>query len=110
MPWSETTRQQYRRLARRFETDLTDAEWQVIEPLLPPPSKMGRPRSTCLREVWNAIQYMLGTGCQWRAIPPGSRRPNDMGTVTIALPPATWRFSPDVANAVHSHPATGMAC
>ncbi len=70
MPWNETTRQQYTRASDRFETDLTDAEWQLVEPLLPPPSKMGRPRSTCLRGVMNAIQYMLATGCQWRAIPP----------------------------------------
>ena len=69
MPWNETTRQQYRRACDRFETDLTDAEWQLIEPLLPPASKMGRPRSTDPREVWNAIQYMLGTACPWRAIP-----------------------------------------
>ena len=51
MAWSETTRQQYRRASDRYETDLSDSEWQLIEPLLPPPSKIGRPRATCLREV-----------------------------------------------------------
>ena len=70
MAWNETTQKQYRRPSDRFETDLTDEEWKLIEPLLPLPSRMGRPRSTELREVFNAIQYMLGTGCQWRAIPP----------------------------------------
>ena len=70
MAWNETTQDQYKRPLDRFETDLTDEEWALIEPLLPPPSQKGRPRSTDLREVFNAIQYMLGTGCQWRAIPP----------------------------------------
>jgi len=69
MAWSETTRAQYKRLLERFETDVTDAEWGLIEPLLPPPSRLGRRRCTDLREVFNAVQFMLGTGCQWRAIP-----------------------------------------
>ena len=69
MAWNETTREQYKRPRGRFETDLTDAEWALIEPLLPPPSCRGRPRTVDLREVFNAIQYMLATGCQWRAIP-----------------------------------------
>ncbi len=69
MSWNETTRKQYRRDMERFETDVTDAEWSVIEPLLPPPARLGRRRSTDLREVFDAIQFMLATGCQWRAIP-----------------------------------------
>ncbi|MDE0303999.1 MAG: IS5 family transposase [Albidovulum sp.] len=70
MAWNETTQEQYKRPFHRFETDLTDEEWALIEPLLPPPARLGRPRSTDLRAVFDAIQYMLGTGCQWRAIPP----------------------------------------
>lgn len=69
MAWNETTREQYRRPMVRYETDLTDAEWSVIEPLIRPPSRMGRPRMLDMREVFNGIQFMLGTGCQWRAIP-----------------------------------------
>ncbi len=69
MAWTETTQEKYRRNAERYESDLTDGEWLLVEPLPPPPSKLGRPRSTDLREVFNAIQYMLATGCQWRAIP-----------------------------------------
>ena len=60
---------QYRRSLHRFETDVTDDEWSVVTPHLPAASKRGRPRSTDLREVFNAIQFMLGTGCQWRSIP-----------------------------------------
>ena len=41
----------------------------MIAPLLCEPSRRGRPRTTDLREVFNATQYMLATGCQWRAIP-----------------------------------------
>ena len=70
MPWNETTKTEYTRPRDRFESDLTDEEWNLVEPCLPPPSKRGRPRKTDLREVVNAIQYMLATGCQWRAIPP----------------------------------------
>ena len=69
MAWNETTQIQYRRSLERFETDVTDAEGAVVEPLLPPPSRLGRRRRTDLREVFNAIQFMLGTGCQWRASP-----------------------------------------
>ena len=69
MAWNETTQEQYRRPMDRFETDLTDEEWAVIEPLIPPPGRMGRPRELDMREVFNAVQFILGTGCQWRAIP-----------------------------------------
>jgi len=69
MAWDETTQEKYRRNAERYESDLTDGEWAVIEPLIPPPSRLGRRRTTDLREVLNAIRYMLATGCQWRAIP-----------------------------------------
>ncbi len=69
MAWNKTTQEQYKRPTDGYETDLTDAEWSVIEPLIPPPSKMGRPRTLNMRKVVNAIQFMLGTGCQWRAIP-----------------------------------------
>ena len=69
MPWNEATREQYTRPRDRFESDVSDEEWALVEPLLPRPSKMGRPRSTDLREVFNAVQYQLNTGCQWRAIP-----------------------------------------
>ncbi len=69
MPWNKDAQKTYKRNGERFETDLTDEEWALIEPLLPSPSQMGRRRKTDVREVFDAIQYMLGTGCQWRAIP-----------------------------------------
>lgn len=52
-----------------YETDLTDAQWEILRSLLPPPSGGGRPRKTDLREVVNAILYVLRTGCAWDLLP-----------------------------------------
>ncbi len=53
-----------------LSSDTTDAEWAVIEPFLPPPHKgRGRPRTTPLRAVINAIFYLAQSGCQWRLLP-----------------------------------------
>jgi putative transposase len=56
-----------RRLA--YTTDLTDEEWQILIPLLPPEKAGGRPRKYPLREVINGIQYVLRGGCAWRLMP-----------------------------------------
>ena len=69
MAWTETTRGHYRRDGLRYASDLTDDEWALIEPHLPLPAKVGRPRTTDLRKLFEAIMYMASTGCQWRAIP-----------------------------------------
>jgi len=69
MSWTEITRAQYRRDGLRFASDTTDAEWAVLEPLMPEPAGVGRPRTTNLRSVVDAIFYVLATGCQWRALP-----------------------------------------
>jgi putative transposase len=52
-----------------YPTDLTDEQWQLIEPLLPPAKSGGRPRKTELREVLNALFYLNRAGCQWRMLP-----------------------------------------
>lgn len=62
MPKTKSKRQPY-------PSDLTDAEWALIEPLLPPPAQCGHPRTVDLREVMNALIYMARTGCQWRHLP-----------------------------------------
>jgi len=69
MPWTEITRPQYRRAARRYASDQTDAEWRLIAPFMPEPSPVGRPRTTDLRNVVDALLYMASTGCQWRQLP-----------------------------------------
>lgn len=52
-----------------YFTDLTDAEWHILEPLVPPVKRGGRPADHMRREVVNAILYVLRTGCQWYALP-----------------------------------------
>ncbi len=52
-----------------YRTDLTDEEWQILEPLLPPEKTGGRPPKYPLREVINGIQYVLRAGCAWRLMP-----------------------------------------
>ena len=69
MPWNETPRKQYSRKTKRCESDLTDAERVLLDPLLPPSCRLGRPRQVDLREVVNGIACMLWTGCSWRALP-----------------------------------------
>ena len=53
----------------RYPSDLTDAEWALVEPMIPPARRGGRPRDVNVREVLNAIFYVLSTGCQWQALP-----------------------------------------
>ena len=58
MPWTETTRGQYRRDHLRYASDLTDAEWAVIEPHMPERRALGPPRKTHLRKIVNALLYI----------------------------------------------------
>jgi putative transposase len=67
--WTPTTRAQHSREGLRFASDLTDAEWAVLEPLLPPPAATGRPPAWPMREIANAIFYILRGGCPWRMLP-----------------------------------------
>jgi putative transposase len=64
-----TTRRQYSRDGLRYETDLTDAEWVLVEPLLPEPHARGRPRRWPAWEILNAIFYVLRGGMAWRLLP-----------------------------------------
>ena len=56
-------------MRKPYTTDLSDAEWKYIEPHLPAPKGYGRPRTHDLREILNAIFYLLKSGCQWRLLP-----------------------------------------
>jgi putative transposase len=57
-------------MARKsYPTDLTDDEWRVLEPQLPAAKPGGRPRRVDLREIINAIRYLLRAGCAWRLLP-----------------------------------------
>jgi transposase len=67
--WTPTTRWHHSRTGLRYASDLTDAEWALLEPLLPPRCDQGRPRSWPMREIVNAISYVLRSGCPWRLLP-----------------------------------------
>jgi putative transposase len=56
-------------MRKRYPTDLSDAEWKYIEPHLPTPKGHGRPRTHSLRDILDAIFYLLKSGCQWRLLP-----------------------------------------
>ena len=64
MVWTDTTRIRYDRIGGRYSSDCSDEEWALIEPFMPCRKPTGRPRTTNLRDVWDAIQYMASTGCQ----------------------------------------------
>jgi transposase len=67
--WTPTTRRRYSRTGLRYASDLTDAEWLLIEPLLPAACGRGRPRSWSWREILDAIFYVLRGGIAWRLLP-----------------------------------------
>ena len=69
--WTPEHRQAAARRGLRYPSDLTDAEWALIEPMIPPARRGGRPRDVNVREVLNGIFYVLWTGCQWSALPKG---------------------------------------
>ncbi len=67
--WTAATRNEYSRKTARYQSDVTDAEWQVIEPYLPVAKRTGRPRVWPPREIVNGIFYVLRSGCAWRQMP-----------------------------------------
>ena len=88
MAWTELTRAQYERGGGRYASDLTDAEWALIAPFLPSPKLAGRPRTTKLRDVFDAIQYIATTGCQWR-LPLSSDQWRKMARLPYDFPPTS---------------------
>jgi transposase len=67
--WTTKNRKRYDRSRLRYPSDLTDDEWALVAPLIPPGKPGGNKRTVDLREVMNGVMYILSTGCQWRAIP-----------------------------------------
>jgi transposase len=66
--WTDAHRDVYKRPAGRAPSRMTDKEWAVLEPLIPPASPGGRPRKTNMREAVDAILFVLRTGCTWRTL------------------------------------------
>src|SRR6266480_3349293 len=67
--WKPEHRRAADRHGLRYPSDLSDGEWALIEPAIPPAKRGGRRREVNVREVLNAIFYVLSTGCQWQALP-----------------------------------------
>src|ERR1700686_4577003 len=74
--WTAEHRREARREGLRYASDLTNTEWDLAGPMIPPAKRGGRQREVNVREVLNGIFYVLWTGCQWQA-------------PTTELPPAT---------------------
>jgi transposase len=67
--WTAEHRRAADRRGLRYPSDLTEAEWALVAPFVPPARRGGRKRGVNVREVINAIFYVLSTGCQWNALP-----------------------------------------
>jgi hypothetical protein len=83
--------------SRRYTTDMTDAEWQAIQPLMSWPTWLdgngGRPGEYCRRQITDAIRYVVDNGCKWRNLSALAHRPCDLhpvdGKAAISSPPTT---------------------
>ena len=67
--WTNENRVSYERRDLRYPSDLTDAEWALVAPLIRPAKRGGNKRTVDIREVVNGLMYILSPGCQWRARP-----------------------------------------
>ena len=67
--WTKENRTRYNRDKLRYPSDLTDDEWALVEPLIPPAKRGGRQRTKDERDLVNGIMYVLSTSCQWRYVP-----------------------------------------
>ena len=82
--WKPEHRAAADRRGLHYESDLTDSEWALVAPLIRPAKRGGRPRTVNVREVLNAIFYVLWTGCQWKALP------KDLPPRSTDPPPLKW--------------------
>ncbi|WP_425272287.1 IS5 family transposase [Methylocystis parvus] len=67
--WTNENRARYDRSKLRYPSDVTDAEWALVGPLIPPGKRGGGKRTVEMRSIVDGLMYVLSTGCQWRAIP-----------------------------------------
>jgi putative transposase len=67
--WTPATRRHHSRDHLRYGSDVTDGEWEIMAPFMPPSARTGRPRLWTMREIVNAIFYVLRSGCPWRLLP-----------------------------------------
>src|ERR1700690_3014468 len=76
--WTRAHRATYKQSGAALPSDLTDAQWERLEPLIPAAKSGGRPRKTDRRAAMNAIFYLVRTGCPWRYLPRGPFPPRSM--------------------------------
>lgn len=69
MAWTDIARQEHSRAGLRYPSDMTDREWALAAPFIPPAKTGGRRRTTDMREVVNALLYLASAGCAWRMLP-----------------------------------------
>lgn len=69
MAWSGIARREHSREGLRYPSDMTDREWMVTAPFIPPAKRGGRCRTTDMRETVNALLYIAASGCAWRLLP-----------------------------------------
>ena len=67
--WTKENRGRYDRSRLRYPSDLTDEEWALVGPLIPPAKRGGNRRHVDERAIVDGLMYILSTGCQWRALP-----------------------------------------
>ena len=67
--WTDENRGRYDRSKLRYPSDLTDEEWALIGPSIPPAKRGGNKRTVDVRSVVNGVMYILSTGCQWASCP-----------------------------------------
>ncbi len=67
--WTNENRGRYDRSGLRYPSDLTDEEWVIISPLIPPAKRGGNKRTVVMREIVDGLMYILGTGCHWAGLP-----------------------------------------
>ena len=69
MAWTEIARAGHDRAGPRYASDVTDAEWAIVGPFLERPTNVGWPAKHTRRNIWDAVQYLAASGCQWRMPP-----------------------------------------
>jgi len=84
--WTSENRGRYDRSKLRYPSDLTDQEWAIISPLIPPAKRGGNKRTVVVREIVERLMYVLGTGCQ--SLPTGhSKNAREGASMPKDLPP-----------------------
>ena len=113
--WTPENRSLYNRDKLRYPSDLTDAEWRHIGPLIPAAKRGGGKRRVDMREVVNGVMYVLSTGCQWRYIPkdlPPRSTVNGyfcLWAMTARWRGCTTRSTSNAASRMNARPAPPLA-